>query len=63
MLNNTNRSAARRRTRSVPTCSPELPCVEDLRTRAVLGRVRSPALAAVIASLAYPVHEDWRTRA
>jgi hypothetical protein len=62
MLNNTDRSAGQRRSRFVPTQAPDLPSVEDLRTRAVLGRVRSPALAAVIASLAYPVREDWRTR-
>ena len=60
--NNTDRSAVRRHCRSVPTRSPDLPSIEDLRTRAVLGRIRSPALAAVIASLAYPVNEDWRSR-
>lgn len=60
--NNTDRSAVRRHSRSVPTRSPDLPSIEDLRTRAILGRIRSPALAAVIAGLAYPIHEDWRTR-
>jgi hypothetical protein len=52
-----NRSRPARQLRSVPTLSPELPAVEDLRTRAVLGRVRSPALASVIGALAYAVPE------
>jgi len=50
---------ARPRRKSVPTRQPELP-VEDLRLHAVLGRVRSPALAAVIASLAYPAIDSWQ---
>ena len=53
------RAVARSRRKSVPTRQPELP-VEDLRLRAVLGRVRSPALAAVIASLAYPAVDSWQ---
>jgi hypothetical protein len=53
------RAAARPRRKSVPTRSPELP-VEDLRLHAVLGRVRSPALAAVIAGLAFPQVDTWR---
>ncbi|MCZ2982551.1 hypothetical protein NYY70_20455, partial [Acinetobacter baumannii] len=57
--NNTQRSAARQRRRSVPTSPPDLPAVEDLRRRAVLGRVRSPELAAVIAGLAYATPETW----
>lgn len=48
----------RQRRKSVPTRQPELP-VEDLRLHAVLGRVRSPALAAVIASLAFPEVDTW----
>lgn len=49
---------ARPRQKSVPTRQSELP-VEDLRLHAVLGRVRSPALAAVIAGLAYASPEHW----
>lgn len=44
----------------VPMPSNDGPAVEDLRTRAVLARVHSPALAAVIASLAYSVPENLR---
>ncbi|MCJ2020507.1 hypothetical protein MKK84_24270 [Methylobacterium sp. E-065] len=50
---------ARPRRKSVPTRQPELP-VEDLRLHAVLNRVRSPALAAVIAGLAFPAVDSWQ---
>lgn len=49
---------SRQRRKSVSTQPHELP-VEDLRLHAVLNRVRSPALAAVIASLAYASPEHW----
>jgi hypothetical protein len=55
-------SACRARRRSVPTAPPDLPPVEDLRLRAVLGRVRSPALASVIAGHCFGLGaETWRT--
>lgn len=47
------------RRRSVSTQPHELP-VEDLRLHAVLGRVRSPALASVIAGLAFPSVDSWQ---
>ncbi|MCJ2098448.1 hypothetical protein [Methylobacterium sp. E-046] len=53
---------ARQRRKSVPTRQPELP-VEDLRLHAVLKRVGNPALAAVIAGLAFPQVDTWRARA
>ena len=55
-------SASRSRRPSVPTAPPDLPPVEDLRLRAVLGRVRSPALASVIAGHCFGLEaESWRT--
>lgn len=53
------RATAHPRRKPVPTRTHELP-VEDLRLHAVLGRVRSPALAAVIAGLAFPQVDTWR---
>lgn len=55
-------AATRKRHKLTPTRAPELP-VEDLRLHAVLNRVRSPALAAVIAGLAFPQVDTWRARA
>jgi hypothetical protein len=58
----TTHSVCRSRRRSVPTAPPDLPSVDDLRVRAVLGRVRSPALAAVIAGHCFGLGaETWRT--
>lgn len=56
----THRPVAQPRRQFVPTPIPDAPPVEELRFRAVLGRVRSPALAAVIAGLAYASPETWR---
>lgn len=56
----TTKAVARSRRQFAPTFPPDLPPVEDLRTRAVLGRIRSPALAAVIAAHCFGVVEDGR---
>ena len=54
----------RRQIAPVPMPPCEAPPVEDLRTRAVLARIgTSPALAAVIAGLAFGSAEIGRARA
>jgi hypothetical protein len=54
----TRRPVAQPRRQFVPALPPDLP-VEDLRLRTVLGRVRSPALASVIASHCFAIPEVW----
>lgn len=53
----THRPVAPPRRQFVPTPIPDALPVEDLRFRTVLGRVRSAALASVIAGHAYAVAE------